>query len=509
MNANETLLLGVDAGLTNVKASVFDADGRELAVAVRPTPNDRPARDRVERTLPTFWSVACETIREVVDALDADAEYIAGVGVAGHGHGLYALDADGDPVRAGITSLDSRAADVVETWREEGRLAAVRDRLGYEPFVADPLSILGWMRREEPDAYAAVDRILFCKDYLKYRLTDVVCTDEMEASVFFDVEQEAYSEAAFEALGLEDRFDALPDVVPSWEACGEVTPEAAAETGLAAGTSVASGLHDVGAVALGAGAFRPGQGTLIVGTWGQSIYVAEEPDVRSDGSGLNRRFLRDSWLRYRGTRSAAACVDWFVDECCRDWRESSASDAAFYERLNERVANVPPGSNGLVFLPYLRGSTDAPNARGGFVGLTDDHGRPEMLRSIYEGVALSSTDRLSELTAADELTDVRLGGGGAKSRVWSQLFADVLDERVTVATGEETGARGVAICAGIAAGVYDDHEAAVGRTVDVERRHDPSPGRAESYRNVREAFRTAVRGTAATWEKLKAIEEES
>lgn len=505
--SSEELLLGVDAGLTNVKAAVFDASGRELAVAVRPTPNERPEPNRVERDLPTFWRVTRETIREAVESPDVDPERIAGVGVAGHGHGLYVLDEEGDPVRNGITSLDSRAAGVVASWREDGRLEEVRDIVGYEPFVADPLSLLGWMRREEPDAYDAVDRILSCKDYLKYRLTDVVCTDEMEASVFYDVSREAFSETAFEILGLEDRFDCLPDVVPSWETCGEVTDEAAAETGLPVGTPVASGLHDVGAVALGAGAFRPGQATLIVGTWGQSIYVTDEPNA--DAEGLSRRFLRDSWLRYRGTRSAAAAVDWFTEEYCTDWHDAADSEAAFYDRLNESVADVPVGSNGLLFLPYLRGSTDDPNARGGFVGLTAEHGRAEMLRSIYEGVALSSTDRLTELAAGKRLTDVRLGGGGAKSRVWSQMFADVLGERVVVPSGEETGARGVAICAGIAAGLYEDHEAAVERTVGVARRHDPVEARTEAYRAVRDAFRTTVEGAAETWEKLKAIEEEN
>lgn len=509
MDSNdEPLLLGVDAGLTNVKAAVFGAGGREQAVAVRPTPNERPGPGRVERDLSTFWSVTCETIREVVESPDVDPEHIEGVGISGHGHGLYALDEHGEPVRDGITSLDSRAAEVVQSWREEGISDAMREITGYEPFVADPLSILGWIRKEEPDVYASIDQLLFCKDYLKYRLTDVVCTDEMEASVFYDIEREAYSENLFEMLSLEEHFDNLPPIVPSWEACGEVTPDAAVETGLKPGTPVASGLHDVGAVALGSGAFRPGQGVLIVGTWGQSIYVSDELLTGSDVGGLSRRFLRNSWLQYRGTRSAAAAVDWFSQECCRDWLASAPSEPEFYNRLNDQIENVPVGSNGLLFLPNLQGSTDNPNERGGFIGLTIEHGRSDMLRSIYEGVALSISDRLSELTAGKELDDVRLGGGGAKSSVWSQMFADILGEQVVVPMGEEAGSRGVAICAGIATGLYDDQEAAVEQTVGVERRHDPVLARTNEYRKVHDAFRMAADGTAATWEKLKSIERE-
>ncbi|WP_152042549.1 FGGY-family carbohydrate kinase [Salinigranum salinum] len=503
--SDEPLLLGVDAGLTNVKAAVFDADGRELTVASRASPNVDAGPERVERDMDEFWAVTCDVVREAVASDGVGGDRIAGVGVAGHGHGLYALDSEGEPVRPGITSLDSRATSVVDAWDEAGLTAAVAERIGYEPFVADPLSLLGWLQREEPDAYDAIDRLLFCKDYLKYRLTDVVCTDETEASVFFDPDREAYSAEAFELLGLDDCLEALPAIVPSWEACGEVTPAAAAETGLDAGTPVASGLHDVGAVALGAGAHRPGQGTLIVGTWGQSISLTADPGGH-EAAGIARRFLRDGWLRYRGTRSAAAAVDWFVDECCPDWREDAeARGVDPYRDVNERVADVPAGANGLLFLPYLRGSTDHPNARGGFVGLTEDHTRPAMVRAIYEGVALSLSTHLQELAGDRGLSDVRLGGGGAKSTVWSQLFADVLGEDVVVPAGAEMGARGVAICAGLAVGLYDDHADAVDRTVSTERRHRPDPARVASYRTIREAFETTVEQHVTIWETLKQI----
>lgn len=505
---NDPLLLGVDAGLTNIKAAVFDAEGRERAVAVRPTPNERPRPGRVERNLSTFWDVACETIQEVLKDSTVEPKDIIGIGVSGHGHGLYALDKDGEPVRDGITSLDSRASDTVQEWKDSGQSEEMRAITGYEPFVADPLSILGWIQQEEPETYDAIDQLLFCKDYLKYRLTDVVCTDEMEASVFYDIDSEEYSTELFDTLGLEDCAVALPPVVQSGDICGEVTTEAAEETGLEPGTPVASGLHDIGAVALGSGAFQPGQGSLIVGTWGQSIYVSAAPKT-GDYGGLSRRYLEDSWLQYRGTRSAAAAVDWFTEECCRDWYDEAASDAAFYRKLNEAVEKTPIGSNELVFLPHLQGSTDNPNERGGFVGLTIEHGRAAMLRSIYEGVALSLSDRLLDLASEGGLTDVRLGGGGAKSVVWSQMFADVLGEQVVVPKGEEAGARGVAICAGLAVGLYDDVESAVGHVVSVKRQHDPTPSRSDRYQAVHEAFRLAHEGTASIWEKLKSLERET
>lgn len=496
-------LLGIDAGLTNVKAVVFDDAGNERAAAVRSPDNEYPAPDHVERDLDELWDAVSGAVAEALETPGVDPGDVDGVGVTAHGHGLYLLDADGDPVRNGIKSTDSRAVDVVDEWEREGLLAEVAEITGYEPFVADPLSILGWLRREEPDSYDDVAHVLFCKDYLKYRLAGEICTDEMEASVFYDVDDAAYSAELFELLGLEECYDALPDVVPSWEVCGEVTERAAAETGLDPGTPVASGLHDIGATALGAGVFEQGQAMLIVGTWGQSIVVRDEP--RPGVGGITRRFLSDRWLTYKGNRSAASCVDWFVDECCTDWQaEADERGVSPYRIYDERVGEVPAGAGGVVFHPYLYGSTDNPNARGGFYGLGKNHTKAHMLRAIYEGVAVTQCERLRELDPDGALVDARIGGGGAKSEMWTQLFADVFGDRIRVPAGTEFGARGAGICAGVATGVYADHADAVDRTVAVARAHDPKPERVERYREVRDVFEAALDDIAPTWERLRA-----
>jgi sugar (pentulose or hexulose) kinase len=517
-SAPNAWLLGVDAGLTAVKAALFAPDGREAAVAARDTPAAEPAPDRHEVDPGALWEAVAAAISEVVVDGPAAPGDVEAVGVAGHGHGLYLLDAEGDSVRPGIRSTDGRATDLVAEWADAGLVEEMRDGLGYEPFAADPLSLLGWLERHEPGAYDRIDRVLFCKDYLKYRLTGRVCTDEMEGSVFADPEGAPGTVATgvFEALGLAGVVDALPEVVPSREACGRVTGAAAEATGLPAGTPVASGLHDVGAVALGSGAHRPGQGALIVGTWGQSIVVTDAPttggagDGDGDGSdssesetpGLTRRYL-DGWLRYKGNRSAAACVDWFVEECGGDWDRRAAEEGrdpyAVYERV---VDGVPAGSEGLLFHPYLHGSTDDPTARGGFYGLTADHTKAHMLRAIYEGVAVSQIERLAELEPPGGIEEVRLGGGGARSEVWSGLFADVRDGRVLVPAGEEAGARGAAMCAGVAAGRFPDHEAAVSQMVSVARRHDPDSEAAALYRERRAVFEDALAAVRPVWEKL-------
>jgi sugar (pentulose or hexulose) kinase len=502
-------LLGIDAGLTNVKAAVYDGSGAERSVGVASPADLAPAPDRAERDLDELWSVVTSAVSEAIRDAPVAGEAVTGVGVTAHGHGLYALDGSGDPVRPGIKSTDNRAVSIRDEWEREGLLDEVETVAGYRPFAGDPLCLLAWLKREEPDAYDAIDTVLFCKDYLKHRLTGAVCTDEMEASVFTDHSTDEYATDLLDALGIGEVADALPSITPSWEVCGEVTEEAAEETGLDPGTPVASGLHDVGATALGSGVHHDAQAMLIVGTWGQSIVVREKPPERHEASGsITRRYLEDGWLVYRGNRSAATCVDWFAGRAGSDWqREAREREVSPYEVYERVVDSVPPGAEGLLFHPFLHGSTARPSARAGFYGLRESHGSAEMLRAVYEGVAIAQCEGIRGIADPSSLSSVRLGGGGAKSPVWVQIFADLLEAPIEVADGSEAGARGAAICAAVATGIHASHGDAVDAMVGLERAHDPDPDRTETYRHLQRTFREALDRIEPTWDRLEELRE--
>jgi len=472
----ESVLVGVDAGLTRLKAVAVTGSGELLASASAPTPGADGDADQ-----DALWTATAELIAAVLDdAVEPDA--VAGVGVAGHGHGLYALDGAGEPV-CGVRSTTDRASGLLAEWRADGRLERASDQLGWEPFGADPYSLLGWFDRERPATADRIDTVLFCKDVLAYRLTGSRTTDPMDGSAL--VPPGGDVEGVLETLGLADYADAVPGRVDSTAACGAVTEAAAAETGLPEGTPVAAGLHDVGACALGAGVVSPGQATAILGTWGQSVVVVDGPDAGAGG--LPRRYL-DGWLRYRGTRAGAACLDWFVEAFGDHWRATASERGVDpYTVYEERVGAVPPGANGVLFRPYLNGSTDDPDARGGFHGLGLDTDRADLLRAVYEGVATALALGIDDFGV--DVTDLRVTGGGARSPLWTRLLADLSGEPVRVPAGEEMGARGAAICAGVAAGRYADVDEAVSEAVGVRRTHEPTPERVERYRAVADAFR--------------------
>lgn len=527
-DGTDAWLLGVDAGLTSIKAALVAPDGTEQAVATAETPKTSPRPDHHEVDPGTLWSTVAETIGRAVEKVPVSAEAIAAVGVAGHGHGLYALDDDGEPAGPGIRSTDGRARELLAAWRADGTADRIRDRLGYAPFGADPLSLLAWLRDNEPARYDRIDTILFCKDYLTYRLTGRCSTDEMESSVFTDPRTGEYATDLLEEIGLGAVADALPPVDRSWESCGTITERAAAATGLPAGTPVATGLHDVGAVALGTGTHTPGDGVLIVGTWGQSIVIDDGPSEHDDEAiddgeesdpaddpadhddesddraapahGITREFLDGKRLRYEGNRSAAASLEWFVGAFGEPWREAAAErgldEYAMYDRL---VSAVPPGADGVVFHPYLHGSTADPNATGGFFGLTADHDADHLLRAVYEGVAIAGIEQLSRVAPAGGIDDLRLSGGGARSDAWARIFAGVADRPVVVPGTEEAGITGAAICAALAADIHSDHAAAVDAMVPAGTRYDPEPEAAAVYRRRRRTFRQLRDALAPIW----------
>ena len=252
-------MLGLDSGSTATKAVIFDTAGRTVAVGSRRVEQRQPRPRHVERDMQETWAAASGAIRDALELSHVPADAIAAVGVTGNGDGLYLVDHDGAPLGPGILSLDSRAFDVREQWRKTGVLQQALELTGQQPYPYAAVSLLKWIQVNEPERYAKIGHVLFCKDWLRLCLTGVPATDPTEASSSFtNVRTQQYSADVLDLYGLASIGRALPQIVSSTAIAGHVTSQAAAQTGLKEGTPVACGLHDVTSSAVGMGNTEPG-----------------------------------------------------------------------------------------------------------------------------------------------------------------------------------------------------------------------------------------------------------
>ena len=495
---SDHVLVGVDAGTTSIKAVAFSPDGDGLADAARETPVTSPRPGWVEQDMAATWERTAAAIRKVVDALP-DSAAVDAVGVAGQGAGCWLVDGDGDPVRDAILWSDGRTADYVRDWRDGTTYDDVFDRCGYGLFPGLSLPIYRWLDDEEPETVERADTAFFCKDWLKFRLTGERSTDPSDASIaHYRPDRRAFSRATARRLGAEELAGLIPDPVDGDDVVGRVTPAAADPTGLPVGTPVVSGTMDVAASAFGSGVADPGGYSSVVGTTLQNQTLTAEPEISGPRSGYTLALGVDGMgLRAMGAMTGTPNLDWFVDELLGGADVSS---------VEERVRSVPVGAEGVIYHPYLSSGGEKapfvnPGARAQFTGLSPDHTRDHLARAVYEGVALAMRDCYEHLPG--EPDRIHLSGGGARSDLWCQLFADCLDAEVAVPAGEEFGAKGAAMLAGVGVGRYDDVSAAVGRATAVAETYRPRPDASRRYDRWYDVYRTTRERLAGVWERRR------
>ena len=503
-------LLGIDNGSTVSKAALFDLKGKEIAVASCAADTEYPHPGWTERDMEMLWQSTATAIREVLAKSGVRPEEIAGIGNTGHGNGVYLLDKQGQPLRNGIQSLDSRAADVVMEWNQSDLHAQVFPFTLQSFWPAQPNALLVWLKKNEPQNYERVGAILMVKDYIKYRLTGEISGDytDMSAANLMDVRNKCYSSELMALYDLSEVTGALPPLKQSSEVAGQVMPAATQETGLAAGTPVVGGLFDVDASAIGSGVINPNQACLVMGSWSINEVITEYPIVDPSLFMTTIFAEPDLFLTIEGSATSATNLEWFVNQFCGDERaEAKRRGISVYEVCSEEVAALPPGSTNIIFHPFLFGSNVQSTARAGFYGVAGWHTRAHLLRALYEGVAFGHLSHIEKLrTAGAQINSARLAGGGSRSPVWSQMFADTIQVPMEVPDGNELGARGAALSAGIGAGVYRDYAEAVQEAVSVVRVHEPIPSNTPHYLARYDEYQRLVEVMQAPWEALNKLD---
>ena len=426
--------IGLDNGGTLTKAALYTSSGEEVAVCSAATEIAVPHPGYAERDMERMWRTNCDVLRGLLVRAGVDPADVRAVACCGHGKGLYLWGRDGKPVRAGIVSMDNRAAEYARRWEEDGTAAK---------------------------AFAfSCQRVLACQP-----------------------------------LGL------------STDVCGRITEEAAALTGLKAGTPVVGGMFDIDACAMAVDAADEERVCMIAGTWSINEYISPVPVL--DGSVMmNSLFcIPGYYLIEECSPTSAGNNEWFVNTLLPELKEALAGEGgSVYDRLNAMAASLPAGERCPLFLPFLMGSNEQPGAHAAFVGVEGHHGRAHLVRGLYEGVAFSHRRHFDRLTASRRtpVRVIRLAGGVANSEVWTQIFADVMQCPVETVDVGETGTMGCAMAAAVGAGDYPDFASAAASMVKVRRRVEPVAEHAAAYERKYALYRCAVESLGPVWERMAA-----
>ncbi len=477
-------LLGIDVGTTGARAVLIDAAGRVLAAATHEYPLLTPRPGWTEQLPSAWWDATVTSIRRILTASGVSATAVAGVGLTGQMHGLVAIDPAGRILRPAILWNDQRTAEECAWITERVGAARVLELIGNPVLTGFTAPKILWMRRHEPEVYAHVAHILLPKDYVRFRLTGEVVSDVTDASgtALFDVRHRAWSSEMLDVLDLPRSW--LPSVVESPELSGRVTQAAAADSGLAAGVPVVGGAGDQAAQAVGTGVVRGGIVSATIGTSGVVFAHLDAVDV--DPRGRLHTFCHavpHRWHLMGVMLSAGGSLRWLRDSLQSTTWQRAGTDP--YDLMSAEAAAVPPGAEGLVFLPYLTGERTPypdPYARGAFVGLTVRHQRGHLIRAVMEGVTMGLRDSLEIIRAMGiAIEQVRASGGGARNPLWRQILADVFNAEVVTVATTEGAAYGAALLAGVGCQVFTSVEAACERTIALVESTAPDPNHTDAY----------------------------
>lgn len=473
------LFLGIDVSTTGAKALLVDAEGSVVASATTPLTLSTPRPLWSEQDPVEWWAGVSRSVRAALAQAKVGGADVAAVGLTGQMHGLVLLDGQGAVLRPAILWNDQRTAAQCDEIRA---LMGGRERLvritGNDALTGFTAPKILWVRENEPDVYARARLVVLPKDYVRLRLTGAPAMDKADGSgtLLFDLARRDWSADVLAALDIPREW--LPPTHEGPDITGRITAAAAAETGLREGTPVMAGGGDQAAGAVGAGAIAPGVVSLTLGTSGVVFATTDTPLIEPEGR-LHAfcHAVPGKWHLMGVTLSAAGSLQWYRD---------TLAPGESFDALVHEAATAPAGSEGLIFLPYLSGERTPypdPNARGAFVGLTVRHRRAHLTRAVLEGVAFSMKDCMTLFADAGlaAVTQVRVGGGGAKSELWRKILASVLGVELVRVNSTEGAAYGAALLAGVGVGQWASVEAACATTIAVTGKDTPDPVWQKAY----------------------------
>lgn len=493
-------VIGLDNGGTSTKAAIFDLSGKEIATAGKHTEMITPKPGYTERDMEELWLANCECVKNALEKAGVDGKDVLGIAVCGHGKGLYPWGKDGKPAYNGIISTDNRAWKYPKKWYDSGVYKELHDRLCQEFMACQQVSLLAWFKDNHRDIYDNIKYVFSVKDYIRFRLTGEAYSEatDISGSGLMDVKNARFDKEILEKLGIGEVYEKLAPIKYSYDLCGTVCEEAAALTGLPAGTPVAGGMFDIDACAVAADVTSPEELVTIAGTWSINEFISENP-VMDGNIAMNSLFaIPGYYLAEECSATSSGNLEWYLENCMGN--EPLEEGQTVYGLVNELVDRVRPEDSDVYFLPFLYGSNAHPLGKAAFIGLTTYHGKAHMLRAIYEGVVFSHRTHIENLLKSRKPPQaIRMAGGPVQSKVWVQMFADALGFPIETVDAKELGALGCGMAAAIAAGVYKDYKEAAEHMVRVSDRIYPDPEKTAIYQKKYEKYRAVSAALDTVW----------
>lgn len=499
-------LMGIDNGGSDIKCAVFDLQGNEVAAAGEQIPMNIPQPGFTERDAEAVWQANARVVKKAIEMAGISGEEIAAVGLTGFGNGMVLVGEDLKAVYPAIISTDGRAGGYCKKFREDGTERKLFPYTRQTTWSAQPAVMLPWFRDNNPEVLERTRWILSMKDFIRLRLTGEIAGEITDASsgCLVDLDTRKFEPELFRILGIESCYEKMPPVLESTDVSGYVTEEAAALTGLAAGTPVAAGYFDIDANALASGVLSSEELCLIAGTWSINEFLSKEAskDIDNKKNVATLSYLKDYFIMEDSTPTSASNFNWFIKTLLSPDRPDIPV-GQIYEECNALVASIEPEDSQVIFVPYLFGSATHDDAHGAFLNLTSADDRGKMLRAVYEGVVFSSAHHVHNLKRPIEsYSKARLSGGVSKSEVWSQMMCDVLQIPIETLEGNQPGAMGAAMGAGVACGVFRSLEDAVENMVHIGKVFTPRPEYKAVYEEKFRRYEAALQAVDLLAEQL-------
>lgn len=500
--------LGLDNGGSKTKAALYDTKGNEIATAGAGANPEIRKGGIVERDMNVLWQTNAKAIRDVITKAGVDPHDIAGVATTGHGNGVYMICEDGTPAAAGIISTDTRAAEIVRCWQEDGIQTKIIPKTKQILWAGQAVSILAWYKENKPEVLKRVRWALPCKDYVRFCLTGEAYGEitDMSAINVMDLNTKKVDDQILEELGLKEFKHIFPSIKSSVDICGHVTKKAAKETGLIEGTLVSGGLFDVASCGIATGVTESDTLSVVAGTWSINSMISTVP-VYSENLFMTSLYCMDNYYQtIEGSMTSAGNLEWFINSFLKD-DESARKDGSVYEYCNYMAQSVSPYESSIIFLPFLYGTNVNADAKAGFIGIDGSQGKQHMIRAIYEGVVFSHMMHIERLFEFMERPkSLRISGGATESKVWIQIFADVLQMPIEVSAAKELGTLGASMCVGVACGDYADLRTASQDMSRIAYTCQPNPANKEIYQKKYQIYKSLINSMDNVWEQWRSLQ---